>query len=401
MANAPEVQQLLTHASRHPLKKSIPPRANNVKRSKAGQVTANVGLALKKERKAAFDAEVTAFTKQRDQTAEDLAVKYNLKVPFVRLKLSNALLLKQPRHPNIWNALVSRRSRELNEGRAVGKCLMLAEVQAKVREEIENGKHNGINGEELIEELEEKRQLQAQGTRSSNRAAMLDYNGTLLKFKGDFADLYQRTGALGFAFFTRGHVLDGILPGMIQSQSPANDTAVSMRTEAVNLINNGLQRILAKGNVMMSYENYETMIVKRYGVILRGWPEGLKFQSPAKITLTSDARLIRDALISGECIWAKLSKEQREQRANARKEAVANGEVVPKQRKKRADAGKPCGPRKNTPGGKRKRGDDEDGQDGSNAENNPPRKMTKTLVKQMPPMATSKEYVDDDSEGEQ
>ncbi|KAG6821950.1 hypothetical protein H0H92_015935, partial [Tricholoma furcatifolium] len=142
------------------------------------------------------------------------------------------------------------------------------------------------------------------------------------------------------------------------------------------------------------------MIVERYGVILRGWPEGLKFQSPAKITSTVDARLIRDALVSGECIWAKLSKEQKEERAKARKEAASNGEIAPKKRKKRADAGKPRGPRKKAAGGKRKRGDDEDGQDGSDAENNPPRKSTKMLAKQVPPMPTSKEYVDDDSEGE-
>ncbi|KAG6806352.1 hypothetical protein H0H92_011616 [Tricholoma furcatifolium] len=234
MADVLQVEQL-THATRNPSKKIIPPRANNVQKSKAGQATANVGLALKKERKVAFEADVTAFTKLRDQTAEDLALKYSLKVPFVRLKLSSALLLKQPRRPNIWNALVSRRSRELNEGRAVGDCFSLAEVQAKVREEIENGEHDAVNGEELVEELEEKRHLQAQGTRSSNRAATLDYNGTLLKFKGELADLYERTGALGFAFFTRGHVLDSVLPGMIESQDSLKFISEVMDTTPVEL----------------------------------------------------------------------------------------------------------------------------------------------------------------------
>ncbi|KAG6809369.1 hypothetical protein H0H92_000530 [Tricholoma furcatifolium] len=306
-------QQSSTHATRNPAKKIIPPRENNVKKTRAEQATANIGQALKKENKAALQKELDDFAEEREQRAVDLAKKYNVKVPYMRARLSNSLLCKLPRRPSKWNALVSRRGQELNAGQNAGARYSLAEIQDIVRDEIEQGLHNDVDDDELLHELKEKRKVSTQGARSSNRAATLDYNATLFKVRDELADMYQRTGALGFAFFTRGHVLDNVIPGYVESQdslkfitdvlntTPAEiarkfeqwacskdrgasyDTTVSMRTEALTMINNGLQKIVAKGNISMSYENYETAIVERFSVVLRGWPEGLKFQSPAKI----------------------------------------------------------------------------------------------------------------------
>ncbi|KAG6822816.1 hypothetical protein H0H92_012476 [Tricholoma furcatifolium] len=108
----------------------------------------------------------------------------------------------------------------------------------------------------------------------------------------------------------------------------------------------------------------------------------------------ADARLLREALMSGECIWVKLSREEKEEHAKARKEANASGAVAQKQRKKRSDAGKPRGPRKS--GGKRKR-TAEDGEDGSEADRHPHKRTKDCSASQMPPGVKSRAHVNDES----
>ncbi|KAG6852212.1 hypothetical protein C0991_001954 [Blastosporella zonata] len=144
----------------------------------------------------------------------------------------------------------------------------------------------------------------------------------------------------------------------------------------------------------MSYKRYEVDITQTHGVVLRGWPEGLGFRSPAKITTIEDTRVLHDALTSGECVWVKLTCLEKESRAKDRRNKIASGEVVVKQRKKRSDAGKPRGPRKLKAGEKRLHEDDNN----VDKENNGPRKRQQVAQKapklsQLPPMPKSRETV--------
>ena len=62
----------------------------------------------------------------------------------------------------------------------------------------------------------------------------------------------------------------------------------------------------------MNYVNYDTSIVERYKVKLRGWPSGVKFTNPSEIGTMNEIRALRDALKNGECIWVSLSKREQE-----------------------------------------------------------------------------------------
>lgn len=85
----------------------------------------------------------------------------------------------------------------------------------------------------------------------------------------------------------------------------------------------------------MDYTKYERLVC-RYGVALVGWTEPTISQ-PGLIT--SSLALIRlvDALRTGECYWSLLDTDDWEARKEAHMQAIRNGEVAA--RKKRKDAG--------------------------------------------------------------
>ncbi|KAG6839408.1 hypothetical protein C0991_002828 [Blastosporella zonata] len=420
---------LSTHSTRNPHKKVIAPRKNYKTASSAGRGSTQLCQKLSKCNRAALQEDVEQFIAERKRLATELAAKYNVTEKYICGRLSNALLMKQTRRPNRWNAIMSRRARELNEDRAPGNCLTMKEIQEIVKKELEDGAHNDLNEDELLEELEETRDVKARGARSGNQAALLDYLSTMRSLQQEMMNLYERTGAYRFAFFTHGHVQDSIVPGYLELQpasidficevfniAPADlarkfeqwacvrsriknvDTIATICNEAVNLINNGLSILLGK-SIPMSYENYEERIIETHGVKLRGWPVGLVFQSPASITSIGDACMLRDALQAGECRWVQLSKEEREKQTNDRQMAIANGEVVVKKRKEQLDKGVPRGHCKGKVGEKRRRlssdGNDA-GEQGTEVSKKKARVVEKTIGKQMPRVHKSKEFIDSD-----
>ncbi|KAG6863754.1 hypothetical protein C0991_003460, partial [Blastosporella zonata] len=171
--------QRSTHASRHPEKLVIPAQLNYQKTSRAERETAEVGRTLKRERKKAIQEEINRFFKMREEFTAELAKKFSLKDEKAHALVNAAVNVKRVRAPNLRNALVSRRAKELNEGRKKGDRYTMAEIQEIVQKEIENGEHKDIDDEELREELEDLRELRTKGSRSTNRAAAIDHKATL------------------------------------------------------------------------------------------------------------------------------------------------------------------------------------------------------------------------------
>ena len=54
-------------------------------------------------------------------------------------------------------------------------------------------------------------------------------------------------------------------------------------------------------DLVMSYSNYDSTIQADLKVELQGWPLGIKFATPSAIGSTSDLKILRDALKTGEC----------------------------------------------------------------------------------------------------
>jgi hypothetical protein len=62
-------------------------------------------------------------------------------------------------------------------------------------------------------------------------------------------------------------------------------------------------------NILMSYEKYQSMIVRQYHVQIQGWPVEIPFNVP-KIASSSDLRHIRQGLKQGSIRWGKLSRQE-------------------------------------------------------------------------------------------
>ncbi len=108
----------------------------------------------------------------------------------------------------------------------------------------------------------------------------------------------------------------------------------------------------------MNYEQYEYKIALAHNIELRGWPAGLKFQSPSKIMNVPDLIKIRDSRLAKTCRWVKLSHHETMEFAEKVKRLEADGVITKKIRKGRSDAGMK---RKRRTGKGNDEGEDDDG----------------------------------------
>ncbi|KAG6809766.1 hypothetical protein H0H92_014805 [Tricholoma furcatifolium] len=432
------VDQPSTHASRHPEKPTILPRKHiRSGKTSAEKATNAVRRALKREQEAAMEADIQNFVEYRNTLAKELAQKYSKSLPYMHAQLSRVLLLKQRRHSNVRNALVAKRSRELNAGRSKGNRYSLQQVQAIVRDEVEEGMHAEVEEiEELLADHNESRENKKTGARSSNRAATLDYNACYDRVReevsnaqasskkdhsqpaaGEYVRALRLIGLRGLhqrpSFLNE--VLD-ITPYELVKKfeiwacakdrtQKKNNTEV-LRSECVNIIANGLHMIVGRKKINMQYERYAVEIVEKHGVELQGWPTGIKFRSPASISATEELTSLRDALACGECRWVKLNRKEIDARTKERKEKIASGEITVRKRKTRKDKGEKRGPNKATTG-KRKRGSSNDDHEAADADGNAEetgvsraKRKRNDVAKQLPPAmaALSTEFVRDSSE---
>ena len=90
----------------------------------------------------------------------------------------------------------------------------------------------------------------------------------------------------------------------------------------------------------MHYANYyEGDIVQRYNVVLEGWTyENLVNQSKLSNSLPPLKALL-SAIDKGTCKFVKLTAAQTKEREEAYDAKVASGDIIPRTRKRRSDAG--------------------------------------------------------------
>ncbi|KAG1904242.1 uncharacterized protein F5891DRAFT_1184437 [Suillus fuscotomentosus] len=89
---------------------------------------------------------------------------------------------------------------------------------------------------------------------------------------------------------------------------------------------------LSKKKINMNYDNYESKIVEKHGIILEGWTYG-QLQNPRKIGHHEDLVALLNALVNGCCVWVKLSEQDLEQCMESNREHAKNGESIYKPRK--------------------------------------------------------------------
>ena len=105
--------------------------------------------------------------------------------------------------------------------------------------------------------------------------------------------------------------------------------------------------ITGKKDIVMNYRNYETSIIRAWGVKLMGWPDGIAFVNPSHLGTVADLRRIRDALRDKSCHWKALTAIESKAHEVELQARAAAGEAIQVPHKKRSDFGRK---RKTIPG---------------------------------------------------
>ena len=81
-----------------------------------------------KENSEALLKEVKDFHMLRDKMVQDLAVKFRKKEEHIRVLLCSESTLKTTRKPNIKNAIIHKKAKELNEGTSFSLALCAVSI---------------------------------------------------------------------------------------------------------------------------------------------------------------------------------------------------------------------------------------------------------------------------------
>ncbi|KAJ7586933.1 hypothetical protein C8J56DRAFT_1165142 [Mycena floridula] len=404
----------ITHAQRHPDLQSQPviERAKKKPLTEAQKASLQIGRAVAEEKRSSLNTRLLDFVAEQDKKLEKIAEEEGVTVEHCRRLLSSGLKIK--RKENARNALVSLKAFEMNADRPPGQKAKLEEIQAAVAADKTMQEATDKEILKAKELLAEKRSARAQGSRGSHASEAKDIAAFSRKTGEDFFNLNQHTGAVGFGFVTRGNidctgtpcwwasgnaaefVMEKLNQGMWDllrefeswaicaangpSKGPSNINERKKACAAIILSN--LVYIMRTKDIQMSYANYDREIVVAHKVHLIGWPGQVPFGAPSSLTRTGDIRDLLDALQSGACRWAKVSKKELD---DAKSRVAAE---VPKRRQKRSDTG---GTHVKTTGKKKRAAIDVEGDDRVGSASGKRRRISKSNF-------TSPEHVETDEE---
>jgi hypothetical protein len=103
-----------------------------------------------------------------------------------------------------------------------------------------------------------------------------------------------------------------------------------------------LELITDDESVRMEWKHYWRNIVKRYQVIIEGWPDNIPFRNLSDTSSpVSDLEDLLRRWRSGSTYWKKLTAREVQALDQERDKQISNGEVdVPVPRRRRSDYGK-------------------------------------------------------------
>ncbi|KAF9037092.1 hypothetical protein BJ165DRAFT_1408497 [Panaeolus papilionaceus] len=332
-----------THALRNPTKPVIPPRFRP-SRSKADAAKGSLkdAKAQRNSKKVAIAEDIKRIQAEHAASIEAVATKHKISKKKVKAQTMFETVFKPSRAPNSFNALVSALGEELNADRGLHEKIPLHELQNMVRDGQRDGTITKEQTKKAVERLREIRALQQRGARSSNTAADADARSSISKISKEVVGVAERSGAIGFALFVKGHIHDDLRPTIIQSLGAGEflkerynidpldmgvdfeqwscarkklgkavpDGLPAVKAQCTNIILRGLQKITAEKSIRMNYKNYYRAIVLKHHVHLLGWPQNVPFTTPSNITNIDDARTLRDCLNTKICNWQRVTATQ-------------------------------------------------------------------------------------------
>ncbi|KAJ7134940.1 hypothetical protein C8R43DRAFT_1132858 [Mycena crocata] len=296
---------------------------------------------------------------ERHQRAAELAEKHGIKVKEVLRRMINSSTFKARCAPSLYNTKISRIMGDLNEGLDLGERYKMTQVKAMVKSDPTLlTKFSKEEEEEMMEEAHERVQTKYRGTRANNKAAQADARKTLERLAWEITALTERSGMIGFAMFTRGHLHNTTFPMSIQSwgaleffreilkKDPADvatwfelwavsrerasgntDGLLATQKECTRIIKDGLMRELNVTKIAMNFENYINTLVLGKNIGLVNWRHGVEFKHMSLQSSIGPLRTLRDALKNGTCHWMTLQDGERKQLLDQWKDMLVNGEA--------------------------------------------------------------------------
>ncbi|KAJ7794383.1 hypothetical protein B0H14DRAFT_3557412 [Mycena olivaceomarginata] len=314
--------------------------------------------AVNKEKSKNLQFDIDSINAARNKLAEETAAKHGVKVELVLRRLMALGSSQRERKANLFNAKMHDACKKaLQEGESIDWA------EGK-RHACENPEYQNLTKDQkqvLLAQLNTYRDTMTKGTRATNSAAAADARCTIKLIMEEMEALAQRTGMVGFAMFSRGHIHDKTLPTECQSLGALDffedivgenfrdvgekfelwwiDTLQLMCKQVNKGILAGLVSATGTKKIPMNWAQYWKKIVLKRHVIIRRWPLEGHPRNPASIHDVESMRKLRDAWESGDCYWQKLNGDEQEEVKEMVEEMVESGEVEETVRKTRIDKG--------------------------------------------------------------
>ncbi|KAF8908747.1 hypothetical protein CPB85DRAFT_1562603 [Mucidula mucida] len=361
----PGLREPESHAQRHPFEPIIEPRKRG-SRAKKSEARAGDAELLRKARQTLalnlLKDDVAGLAKRIETLMQELAVKHSVSRDEVRRLLYKPVAAKKATSKiSLWNAKLHHKAEELRDGKEL-EGLSGDEKRKYIRDAVKadnelNELQEGTSeADALLEAVAEKRDVDRVGVRATNKAAAGDFNGTANRLGEEIQSAYRRHGARSLILFAKGHPSDSGTPRAILSGDTAvfckeilkfppttlafmfehwslkraveptrAAAAADLKKAALELIKSRLMDVTGIIDLPMQYVNFDEMQLE-HGIKLVGWPEAVKFTTPADLN-AKDLRVLVPLLREGECRFEVMSRAERQE---------VEARVAAKPKKKRA-----------------------------------------------------------------
>ncbi|KAH7904823.1 hypothetical protein BJ138DRAFT_978571, partial [Hygrophoropsis aurantiaca] len=354
-----------TWAARNPGRPVIPTRDPLPRLSDAQKASRKIAAEQRERHAKSLQDAAVKLVEEHNQKIKELARAHSVTEKHVKDLVGSHSHFHSTRQPQVLNALMHAKAKELNENRTIGNKYKLSEIREIAKEEQRT--LTAEQKEQVIQDLLQHRETQRTGVRANNAAAARDALSSVEKVTKELEAIYERTGVCSTLFVTRSHVNDTFHTSWFATNNDgldfwedvmhlrpddisrhyeqwacaigkSKDSLENMQKEAIKLITTGLNFTTGK-SIRMNYLNYDVGIVEAHKVKLVGWPDGVPFMTPSNIGTVGEVRKLRDALKSGTCHWKNLTQRESDLHTEELQRRRKAGEAVGGTRKARSDAG--------------------------------------------------------------
>ncbi|KAJ7779943.1 hypothetical protein B0H16DRAFT_1711174 [Mycena metata] len=344
---------------RNPDRPVIPLHTARSKQNAETLATAKMKRDTKREHTEKLTPAIENIIKVRNEMAEEVAEAHGVKPELILRRLMSLGSRRALRKISLFNAKVH----SLCKRQKIGETDQAQRSASPSAADIDEEAEKAMRADLLLH-----REVQKHGARATGTACMVDARHTTGSLMEELEALAERTGMIGFAFFTRTHVHDKTVPVEMGSWGALNffpevlkmdsrdvgakfelwaiardqgalsaETLGSMCKEIVKYNDGGVKLKSGKKKFRINWSQYWTVMVVKNRLMLRGWPLDRPVCNPYDIKDIDSMRKVRNVMRDGSCFWHRLTDSEWEREKAKVDQMLEDGEIEAKQRKSRSD----------------------------------------------------------------